>query len=188
MATHPSILSWRIPRTEGSWRASAHSVANSWTGLKWRSTHWKEESFLIVSYEISGVISIGLDRITRFLVQSLISLAWFLCLRLLLQLGSESAPLGKQNWQWGWCGFAEWSDVSITREGCWARSTQNLLQCKRRGFHPWVRKIPWGRAWQPTPAFLPGESHGQRSLVGYSPWHCTESDTEATQHAYLHPY
>ena len=35
---------------------------------------------------------------------------------------------------------------------------------------PWVGKIPWKRAWQPTPAFLPGESHGQRSLAGYSPW------------------
>ena len=35
---------------------------------------------------------------------------------------------------------------------------------------PWVRKIPWRRAWQPTPVFLPEESHGQRSLVGYSPW------------------
>ena len=34
---------------------------------------------------------------------------------------------------------------------------------KRRGFSPWVGKIPWRRAWQPTPVFLPGESHGQRS-------------------------
>ena len=40
---------------------------------------------------------------------------------------------------------------------------------KRRRFDPWVRKIPWRRAWQPTPVFLPEESHGQRSLVGYSP-------------------
>ena len=38
------------------------------------------------------------------------------------------------------------------------------------GFYLWVRKIPWRRAWQPTPVFLPRESHGQRSLVGYSPW------------------
>jgi len=38
------------------------------------------------------------------------------------------------------------------------------------GFNPWVGKIPWRRAWQPTPVFLSGESHGQRSLVGYSPW------------------
>ena len=47
----------------------------------------------------------------------------------------------------------------------------------RLRFNPWVGKIPWRRAWQPTPVFLPGESHGQRSLVGYSPWGCKESDT-----------
>ena len=52
---------------------------------------------------------------------------------------------------------------------------------KRHGFSPWVRKIPWRRAWQTTPVFLPGESHGQWSLVGYSPWGHRESDmTEAT--------
>ena len=55
---------------------------------------------------------------------------------------------------------------------------------KRHGFDPWVGKIPWRRKWQPTPVFLPGESHGQRSLVGYSPEGCTESDmTEVTEHA-----
>ena len=43
-------------------------------------------------------------------------------------------------------------------------------RCKRHSFSPWVRKIPWRRAQQPTPVFLPGESHGQKSLVGYSPW------------------
>ena len=41
----------------------------------------------------------------------------------------------------------------------------------------WVGKIPWRRKWQPTPALLPGESHGGRSLVGYSPWSRKESDT-----------
>jgi len=40
----------------------------------------------------------------------------------------------------------------------------------RHGFDPWVRKIPWRRARLPTPVFLPGESHGQRSLAGYSLW------------------
>ena len=39
----------------------------------------------------------------------------------------------------------------------------------RLGFDPWVRKIPWRRVWQPTPVLLPGESHGQRRLAGYSP-------------------
>ena len=44
------------------------------------------------------------------------------------------------------------------------------LQFRRPGFNPWVRKIPWRRKWQPSPVFLPGESHGRRSLVGRSPW------------------
>ena len=44
-------------------------------------------------------------------------------------------------------------------------------------FDPWVPgMIPWRTAWQPTPMFLPGEFHGQRSLVGYSPWSHKESD------------
>ena len=45
------------------------------------------------------------------------------------------------------------------------------------GSIPRLGKVSWRRAWQPTPVFLPGESHGQRSLVGYSPWGRKESDT-----------
>ena len=48
--------------------------------------------------------------------------------------------------------------------------------------NPWVRKMPWRRAWQPTPVFLPGKSHGQRSLAGYSPWSHKESDTTEQAH------
>ena len=56
------------------------------------------------------------------------------------------------------------------------------LQCRRPGFDPWAGKIPWRRKWQPTPVFLPGESHGQRTLIGYSPWGRKESDmTEQLQ-------
>ena len=52
---------------------------------------------------------------------------------------------------------------------------------KKLEFNPLVRNIPWRRAWQPTPVFLPGESGGKRSLVGYSPWGHEESDmTEET--------
>ena len=50
-------------------------------------------------------------------------------------------------------------------------------QCRRHGFDPWVGKIPWRRAWQPTPVFLPGEPHGQKSLVGYGPWGRKELNT-----------
>ena len=63
------------------------------------------------------------------------------------------------------------------RASWWLRQERIHLQRRRPGFDPWVRKIPWRRAWQPTPVFLPGESHGQRSLAGYSPWGCKESDT-----------
>ena len=45
----------------------------------------------------------------------------------------------------------------------WPRWKRICLQCRRPEFDPWVRKIPWRREWQPTPVFLPGEFHGQRS-------------------------
>ena len=54
-------------------------------------------------------------------------------------------------------------------------------QCRRLSFDPWVGKIPWRKAWQPTPVFLPGESHGQRRLVGYHPRCHKESDTQLEQ-------
>ena len=60
-------------------------------------------------------------------------------------------------------------------------------QCRRRrrhGFDPSVRKIPWRRKWQPTPVFLPGKSHGQRSLAGCIPWGHKESDM--TEHTHAH--
>ena len=47
----------------------------------------------------------------------------------------------------------------------------------RLGFDPWVGNIPWRRKWQPTPVFLPGKYHGQRSLAGYSPWGVTKTQT-----------
>ena len=54
--------------------------------------------------------------------------------------------------------------------------------CQRRcGFNPRIGKIPWRRAWQPTPVFLPGESHGQRSLEDYSPW--GHKELNVTEHS-----
>ena len=61
-------------------------------------------------------------------------------------------------------------------------SKRVCLQCRRPGFNPWVGKIPWRRKWQPIPVFLPGKSHGQRSLVGYSPWGHEELDTTEQLH------
>ena len=53
-----------------------------------------------------------------------------------------------------------------------ASGKEPMCQCRRykiHGFYPWVGKIPWRRAWQPIPVFLPWESHGQKSLAGYGP-------------------
>ena len=65
-----------------------------------------------------------------------------------------------------------------------ASGKEATCQCRRHkrcGFNPWVETIPWRGAWQPTPVFLPGESHEQKSLTSYNPWGHTESDmTEAT--------
>ena len=59
----------------------------------------------------------------------------------------------------------------------WPSGKESFCQCRRHRFNPWVRKIPQRRKWQPTPVFLPGKSHGQKSLAGYSPCGCKESDT-----------
>ena len=57
-----------------------------------------------------------------------------------------------------------------------AQTVKNLPKWGRHGFDPWVRKIPWRRAWQPTPVFLPGESPWTEEPGGHSPWGCTELD------------
>ena len=58
-----------------------------------------------------------------------------------------------------------------------ASGKEPACQFRRHRLDPWVGNIPWRRAWQSNPVFLPGESHGQWSLVGYSSWGCKEWDT-----------
>ena len=52
----------------------------------------------------------------------------------------------------------------------WHRGKESACQGRRHGFDPWVWKIPLEEEMATTPVFLPGKSHGQRSLTGYSPW------------------
>ena len=72
----------------------------------------------------------------------------------------------------------------------WQSCKESCCQCRshrRLGFDPWIGKIPWRRKWQPSPVFLPEESHGQKSLEGYSPWGCKELDmTEVTERTHTH--
>ena len=68
-----------------------------------------------------------------------------------------SAEVNKYAHNWGFPGG------SVVKNSPAMQETQEML------FNPWAGKILWRRAQQPMPGFLPGESHGQRSLVGYSP-------------------
>ena len=66
-----------------------------------------------------------------------------------------------------------WMDcesVLVTPKGAGGQLVMNLPTMQETRFDSWVGKIPWRRKWLPTPVLLPGESHGQRSLAGYSPW------------------
>ena len=68
--------------------------------------------------------------------------------------------------KWGYSVIGRTGSASGKESACQHR------RCRILGFDPWVGKIPWRRKWQYTPVFLPGKSHGQRSLVGHSPWGC----------------
>ena len=61
-------------------------------------------------------------------------------------------------------------------DGSAVKNLPAVQETQETSVQSWVRKIPWRREWQPIPVFLPGECHGQRSLAGYSPWDCKESD------------
>ena len=61
-------------------------------------------------------------------------------------------------------------------------------RCGRCEFDPWVGKILWNRKWQPTPIFLPGKFHGQRSLVGYSSWGSKELDMTEWLDTYIYVF
>ena len=67
-------------------------------------------------------------------------------------------------------------------------SACQLRRCSRYRFDFLVRKIHWSRKWQHTPVLLPGQFHGQSSLVGYCPLGCKESDITATEHTHTHTY
>ena len=67
-----------------------------------------------------------------------------------------------------------------------AQTVKRLPTMRETWVRSWIGKIPWRRKWQPTPVFLPGKSHGLRSLVGYSPRGRKESDTTERLHFHFH--
>ena len=76
--------------------------------------------------------------------------------------------------------------VGFPRGASGKESTCQCRRCQRCRFDPWVGKTLWRGKGQPTPVFVPGKSHGQRSLVSYSPWGCKESDTTERLSTHAH--
>ena len=72
----------------------------------------------------------------------------------------------KQRWETQWAMLWAVYEVTSACTGLpqWLSGKECPCQCRGHRFHPWVRKIPWRRKWQSTPVFLPGKSHGQRSV------------------------
>jgi len=82
----------------------------------------------------------------------------------------QELVMKREAWHAGVHGVAKnWTQQSKRTELSGKEPACQFRRCKRHGFDPWIRKIPWRRAWQPTPVLLPGESHEHRSLAGYSP-------------------
>ena len=96
----------------------------------------------------------------------------YLCNQKLIHLGLFFPPSHKRLKQKIYYGFLFNWGVQLPR---WCSGKEPACQC--RGHRFWVEKIPWRRKWQPTAAFLPGKSHKQGSLAGYSPRGRKESDT-----------
>ena len=81
-----------------------------------------------------------------------------------------------------WLNGHEFGQALKDRLPWWLRWQHVCLQCRRPRSDPWVGKIFWRRKWQLTPVLLPGKFHGQRSLVGYNPRDCKESNTAEQLH------
>ena len=162
LSTHSSVLAWGTP----SWWAAVYGVAQSRTQLKLCLCYCKEHYFILF-YDWVG----------------------FHCQPTPVFSPGEPHPgglpsMGSHRVGHNWSNLAAAAGFHCMGFPGGTSGKEPTCQCRRQkgcGFNPWVRKIPWKRAWQHTPAFLLGESHGQRSLMSCSPWDRKESDTtEAT--------
>ena len=138
MATHSSILAWKIPWTAKPGRLQSMGSQRVGHDLG-TSLHFTR---FVITFTAAVTVQSDFGAQENKICDNLRILFW-------TSLMAQGSPDGKSLCQ----------------------------QCRRPYLDPWVGKIPWRRKRQPTPVFLPGKSHGQKSLVGYSPWGCKELDT-----------
>ena len=159
LATHSSTLSCLgNPMDRGAWRAIVHGVAKN-TGMGCHSLHQE-----IFPTQGSNPGPLHCRRIFFFFFNHL------------SHQGSQKVSESTDQLTLTYTGVVGVSQVVLVVKNPPAKAGD-----KRHGFNPWVGSIPWKSAWQPTLIFLPRESHGQRTLVGYRPQGCKElATTEAT--------
>ena len=126
---------------------------------------------------------------------SLIPLKWaivrnenplqYSCLKNYMDRGAWQAIVHGVAKSWTWLSnYHSLTQAHYLGLSWWLR--QRICQCRRCGFNPWIGKVSWRKKWQPTPVFLLGKSHGQRSLAGYSPqshkraWHILVTKQQQT--------
>ena len=159
-AAHSSVLAWRIPGMEesgGLLSVGSHRVGHDWSDLAAAAACWRIEQTGHFSSSFCILIKYFFPFFPHF---SLFNTGWESCTSccfsmLLIEKIFEKLQLATWDFPDG------------------ASGKEPTCQCRRHKklrFNPWVRRIPWRRAWQSTPVFLLGESNGQRSLVGCSPW------------------
>ena len=121
---------------------------------------------------------LGLPKLCWIIVVRVGTLVFFLILEEMLS--------AFHHWENVSCGFIIYGlyNVELPGDASGKEPACQCRGCKRCGFNPWTGKIPWRGAQQPTPVFLPGECHGQRSQSGNSPQGHAQSDTaEVTEHS-----
>ena len=155
MANHFSTLAWKIPWTEDP--GGLQSMGSLRVGHNWATSlslftfmHWRRK------WQPTPVFLPGESQGRGSLVGC----------RLWGRTESDTTEATYQQQQH----HHHWTEFPW-----WFSGKESDCQCRRLGFNSWVRKIPWRRKWKTTLVFLSGKFHGQRSLVGYSPWGCEGS-------------
>ena len=171
MATHFSILAWRIPGT-GAWWAAIYGVAQSRTRQMWLSS-----SSIQIFVWMYVFISLGYKSRSR-ISGSYCGAVVRICMPMQAVLVTQSCLT---LWNPMDCSLLGSSVHGILQariqKGVAILFSNQCRRCKRFECDLWVGKIPWSRKWQPNAVFLSGKSHGHRSLAGYSPWgHRVEHD------------